>query len=184
LFRLALISGSVPAGLAAGLLAWLAAGGESGSAEALPPIAAQLGDLRVPAGSGQRPRSALIAELAERPLFALTTGPGAIREPVVRLVGVALTRERSVALLVIDGKPAQWMRLGETRDGVTVQDVQSARVVVETLVGSRDLALGEQSGEATASTAAASAAVEPTVIDKIPSGFRSPPPPADAPKAQ
>ena len=47
--------------------------------------------------------------LLVHPLFALTTGPGAIPDVVVRLDGLSRSSTRSAALLSINGGPAEWL---------------------------------------------------------------------------
>jgi hypothetical protein len=121
-------------------------------------------------------------ELTASPVFALTVGPGAVKEPTLQLQGISITRQRTAALISIDGRPAEWLALGESRDGVTLESVQSSRVVIDTVLGAKDIALGEQVGPPPADAGAAPmvAAVTP---DAPPPGVRSPPPPANAPRS-
>ena len=102
------------------------------------------------------------------PLFALTTGPGAVTDVAVRLDGVAMTPTRRAALVSIDGKPAQWMTVGQALDGVTLMEVQSAKVSVDTATGFKDVGLWD------APLAANGSAQSPPGAP-APAGFRLPP---------
>lgn len=185
--RLELIGIAAPLGLATGLAAWLLAGGLTVRANTLDEIHARLAQLRPPAAAPARGGVASAAPLLGAPLFALTTGPGAVREPSIRVDGVALTRRRLAALLSIDSKPAEWLVVGESRDGITLQSVSATGVTVETLLGPKSLNLGDQSAAsapAPGSAAPAPVASAAGVQDQVPPGFRSPPEPASAPRAR
>jgi hypothetical protein len=181
--RVALLGGAVPLGLLTGLMAWLMAGGLSTNGDVLEEVQTSLGQLRPPAAANRVRAYSGAADLLASPLFALTTGPGAVREPSIRVDGVAVSRRRIAALLSIDGKPAEWLSVGESRDGVTLQSVTSSSITVETVVGAKALNLGDQSA-ASAPAPGADQAASPTpapAVDQMPSGFRSPPEPASAP---
>ncbi len=92
------------------------------------------------------------------PLFALTTGPGAVSDVVVRLDGVAITPTRKAALVSVNGKPAQWMTIGQARDGVTLVEVQSAKVSLDTATGFKDVGLWDAASGANGSAQAQSGA--------------------------
>lgn len=179
-----LISWALPIGLATGLAAWLLAGGASASFEKLDGVDAELAALHPP----MRPRPVTFSsggELLTAPLFALTTGPGAVREPAIRLDGLSLSRRRMAALVSIDGRSAAWLKAGETADGVTLQTVTASSATFETAVGVRTLNLGDQA--AASAPAAGGAAPTPTSTpsaasaDQPPPGLRRPPEPASAP---
>lgn len=183
MLRWNLVVVGAPVGLAVGLIAWLAAGGATAKIDKMTPLVAAAAGLHAPARSGDYQSNIDVGALAAAPLFALTVGPGAIKEPSIRLEGVSVSRRRTAALVSIDGRPAEWWGIGESRDGVTLQAVQSSRIVVDTILGPREIALGEQIGPATPEvTAQAEPPVQPAMPDRMPSGFRSPLPPASAPK--
>jgi hypothetical protein len=179
--RLELIGLAAPLGLATGLAAWLLAGGLSVRANTLDDIQARLARLRPPAAAPSRAGEASAAPLLSAPLFALTTGPGAVREPSIRLDGVALTRRRLAALLSIDSRPAEWLVVGETREGVTLQAVSASEATVETLLGPKSLNLGDQSAASAPAPSSPGPSASAVVQDQVPPGFRSPPEPASAP---
>ena len=116
------------------------------------------------------PSDGWVAVALAAPLFALTTGPGAVVEPVVKLEGIVRSPGRVAALISVNGAASDWLALGQTRDGVTLQDVQSSKVVVETATGAKDIFIG-----------AGSPSLELTHQAPPPRGFRSPPEPASAP---
>lgn len=188
--RLTLCLTAAAVGAATGLLAWLVSGGRTATAERLLPVASRVESLRV----ASRPRSGSgsidTSMLAAAPIFPMTVGPGAVREPAIRVDGLALTPNRRAALLAIDGGAATWMLPGEMRSGVTLQAVLRNGVMVDTILGSRELAIGQTVGGATAgATPAESGAavqsadrVTPTIIDQPPTGVRGPSPPASAPR--
>jgi len=176
--RLELLGVAAPLGLLTGLLAWLLAGGMSAQANQLEGVHQRLAGLRPPAAAPPRGRTADAAALLGTPLFALTTGPGAVREPAMRLDGVSLNRRRMAALIAVDTAPAEWLSVGETRGGVTLQAVTSSSATLETALGVKTLSLGDQSA---ASAPPAGAPVATAAEDRPPPGFRSPPEPASAP---
>lgn len=184
--RLTLILAAAPLGLATGCLAWFAAGGAAAGADRLDPLQTQVANLKAPARSQAAASYADISSLANSPIFALTTGPAAIKEPAVRVEGLSVSRKRVAALLSIDGQAAQWVSVGERRDGFTLVEVTSTRVLIETQAGAKEIALGEQTGtvsaEAATSPIQTASAPASAVVDQIPPGFQSPPPPASAPK--
>lgn len=174
------LSAAAPIGLLTGFLAWSAAGGASASLDRLAPISEQLMALRPLASATlrQTPRG---EGLLAMPIFALTVGPGAVREPAIRVDGLSVSRRRAAALVSIDGAAAQWMSVGESQDGVTLRAVSASKAVFDTELGDKELGLGEQSASsAPAASASDSVEVSPTIVDRIPPGFRSPPPPASA----
>lgn len=189
MLRLTLLGGAVPLGLATGLAAWLMASSDSTATEPLDAVQTKIAALRAPKASAGRAGYARAADLIATPIFALTTGAGALREPAIRLDGISISARRTAALVSIDGKPADWLRVGEARDGVTLQTLTSGQATFETELGPKQLALGEQS--AASAPIATVAAVAPSatapasaVVDQMPPGFRSPPPPASAPQAR
>lgn len=168
---------AVPVGLAVGVLAWLGAGGASAGLDRVAQAETLVAALPRPSRPTGNSTTTATAELVSTPLFALTTGPGAVQEPSLRLEGLSVTRRRAAALLAIADQPAEWLSLGETRDGVTLQRVLGSKVIVETVLGERELMLGST----TAGRGDPAAPVPVAGSDGIPPGFRSPPPPASAP---
>ncbi len=162
------------AGLILGAGGWVLFGGGSRAEEQL-----QREQIRLQATQLTAPRISpvpdLIALATDRPLFALTTGPGAVAEVLVRLDGVARSPQRAAALIALNGGEAQWLERGASRGGVTLEEVQSSRVVVETALGRREIALGEQP------PVPQGPSVQMLAGSAVPAGVRLPPPPASAP---
>lgn len=180
--RLTLVLCAIPAGLAAGFLAWLAAGGARASISQLDPPAQLVAGLRDPRPTSIAVVAAPAGELVVPSLFVLTTGPGAVPQPTLRLDGLVRSGGRTAALLSVNDRPAEWMGVGETREGVTLQIVLGSKVVVDTAFGPRDVVLGERPVPPSTTPSAGPANLDPqAAIDQIPQGFRSPPPPASAP---
>lgn len=144
----------------------------------LAPIESQLAALRSPPQERSVGTQG-VAELASTPIFPMTVGPGAVTQPSLRLDGVAVTPRHSAALIAIDGKPAQWLALGESRDGVTLRSVGGSKVLIDTLVGDVVVELGRVVGNAPPE---AGAVGDQTPRDPSTAGFRMPPPPASAPR--
>src|SRR4029077_4462907 len=107
LLRSPLILGAPPAGLLAGALIWLLFAHGT-------PVSARIADLPVKA-EAMRARRAMAtsanagALAASSPIFALTTGPGAVQDIEVVLSGIARTPTHSAALISINGKAAEWI---------------------------------------------------------------------------
>jgi hypothetical protein len=117
-----------------------------------------------------------------RPIFALTAGPHPVADTIVVLSGIQRTPAHTAALLSINGKPADWLELGATRDDVTLVEVQAGKVVVDTPTDLKEVVLGAKPTSATPGGQPASAAPPtPGESDSPPPGFRAPPPPASAP---
>lgn len=144
---------AAPVGLGLGGLAWVVFLSGRAEAHRLDAVEAALQS----APRAQRSAAVAsppIAQILNAPLFALTTGPGAVAEAVVRLEGLSRAGGRQAALLSIDGKPAQWLELGATRDGVTLSQVMGSKVVVDTVTGLKEVPLGGQSSPQPSSSAA------------------------------
>jgi hypothetical protein len=166
----------MPVGLAVGATAWLVA--------ARPPGAVTLASLSERAAAVEARRDAprlirpdgIVATALATPLFALTTGPGAVAEGAIRLEGLVRLPGRVAALLAIGSAPSSWLELGQTRDGVTLQEVSPSKVVVDTAVGLKEIGLGVVSAPADPATPP-----PPDTAARAPSGFKMPIPPASAP---
>lgn len=180
MLRRSLLLAAVPAGLVAGFLAWSLAGGASATDDALGDLQRRMTALRAPRAFAGGVEGYDVASLAAQPLFVLTTGPGATPQPTVRLDGVVSSKARIAALLSINDRPSEWLGLGETRDGVTLQHVTAGKVTIDTVYGPAEVALGERIGAPPLAVAAQPPA--PGAPDQLPPGLRGPPPPASAPR--
>lgn len=172
--------------MVAGALAWFVAGGPSSGLASLDAASAEVSALRSPHLDTGRVVSRDVSGMAAAPLFTLTTGPGAVPEPVIQLAGLTRARDRVAALVSINDRPTEWLRRGESRDGVTLQEVRDSSVVVDTVYGPREVALGDRSAATVSSAAVGAAASTPAPLPAAtvppPRGFRMPPAPASAPK--
>jgi hypothetical protein len=160
-------------GIALGALCWLGVGRPASGAR-LATAEARLAQVTI-----KRPVSRvgpLIDLSLVSPLFGAEAAAPPEPEPAVTVIGVTRTPRRSAALVSINGVAADWMQVGETRAGVTLQEVGSNGVVIATVNGPREIALGQTAASAVAMAPSTSAADDP------PPGFRSPPPPASAPR--
>lgn len=163
---------SVAGGLALACAASLALAGRP-QARALEQMEARLAAF--PARIGSRPALSPALTAPKVSIFPVLDGPDAPPDIPVRLEGVARSPGRIAALLAVGGGPAGWLRLGETRDGVTLTEVGSATVTVDTARGPKIVGLGSGS--------ASPANPLPVATDAPPPGLRSPPEPASAPGA-
>lgn len=175
--RSPLIVGAGPAGLALAAVTWFLLGGGHAMTTDLDGLDAKLAAIKPRAAHVSTASSDLSAHLASTPLFALTTGPGAVAETTVQLQGLAITPVRKAALISIGGKPSDWLELGATRDGVTLMAMQSSKVTVDTATGFKDVALWDGASSATPTTNAHISSAP----GRIPAGTHLPPPPASAP---
>jgi hypothetical protein len=170
-----LILGAAPAGLAFTALAWLVFRGGGMVVGPLDGLQARLAaDRPAPARTTIAPVEAAARAIAS-PLFALTTGPGAVSDVSVRLDGLAISPRGQSALLSIGGKPADWLALGASRDGVTLMEVHASKVILDTAIGFKEVTLGQSSAPPIPGGIVASAS------NAIPPGTHLPPPPASAP---
>ena len=174
-------------GLVLGAGVWTAFGGPSAAADRLEQERARL-DAARPARPRASPVPALAAEASSHPLFALTTGPAAVPEVVVRLDGVSRSSTRSAALISIGGAPATWLERGKSFGGVTLVAIGVSTIVLETALGQREVRLAEgpapdPAGGQPQPPPAPAQAARPLAGSpaQLPPGFRLPPPPASAP---
>lgn len=139
--RLILLA-AAPVGVVVGSAVWLVAPSQAASEKV-----AHLNSRVVSIASPQRvrtPDALAAANLPTTPpLFALTTGPGAVADVALKLEGLARAPGHVAALLAINGGTADWLQLGDTRDGVTLEDVAADRVTVDTPTGMKDVLLGD-----------------------------------------
>ena len=68
---------------------------------------------------------------------------GAGSPVAVTLQGVSIEPGRRAALVSLDGAASDWLDLGETRDGVTLVDVQPSKITVDTDVGTKEVEFGQ-----------------------------------------
>lgn len=175
---------AVPAGVVAGLLAWMAAGGASATTSRLAAAQKSVAALRIPKPYTSATAPSDLSGMVSAPFFAMTTGPGAIPEPQIQVQGLVRSPRRTAALLAINGQAAEWLARGEIRDGVMLVEVSGSKAILDTVFGEQVVALGERSPASAAPSPVSSPAVATSNgPDDIPPGFRSPPPPASAPKA-
>ncbi len=151
--RSPLIWGAAPAGLVVGALAWVLFAGAGPVAAKASEFEARLGAVKGSAGTGRPAGPDFTGQATAHPVFAV--GGAAASDAVVTVSGIALTPRRAAALVSINGKPAEWMERGATREGVTLQDVQPGKVVVDTAVGPKDVVLGAAPEEKPATSAPA-----------------------------
>jgi hypothetical protein len=168
----AFLTASAAAALAAASVAFLLFGGRAQGA-AIADLDQRVALISVRAVRGGAP-PASVGLSSVAPLFPILSGPNAPPELVVSVEGVVRTPGRTAALLSIQGGPAQWFALGETRDGVTLEEVGAAGVTISTVRGARQLSLGSSAPPSSL------AAIAP---DVAPPGYRQPPEPASAPGA-
>lgn len=138
-------------------------------------------DARLSAISGRRPKpigAAQALALQGPSLFPVFSGPGAAPEMTVLVQGIARSPLRTAALLSVNGAPAEWVGLGESVQGVVLEDVSSGGVTIDTPRGVREVRLGEGGAGA-----GAGAPIESAAADAPPPGYRMPPEPASAPGA-
>lgn len=152
----------LPVGVLLGALLWMGLGGASSADDRLQQDAVRL--WAIPLRATRSPAADLTTDVAAHPLFALTTGPGAVADVTVSLLGIARTPKRAAALLAIGSEQADWLEIGKSRGGVTLAQVSPSGVVLETALGRKEVELG--------------AAPAPS---DVPPGVRLPPPPASAP---
>ena len=140
--RSPLILGAAPLGLVLAAIAWLLFGAHASALARLEGLNSRLVATKTASAlnvvvSGADPAQPALAT----PLFALSTGPGAATEVAVRLDGLAITPRRRAALISIGGKPADWLEVGATRDGVTLMEVHATKVTLDTAAGFKDVDL-------------------------------------------
>lgn len=157
-------------GLVAGGGFWALEGGKAQGAD-LASIDTRLDAVSTRVRPGlDRPSDAL-AQALSTPLFVEAGAVTDQKEILIQLAGIVRSPNRVAALLAINGAAAQWMSVGEDREGVLLRTVSSSGVVLTTPSGEREVLLGAPNGAA------------PLLSEAAPGGFRSPPPPASAPGA-
>lgn len=170
--RLIALGGAGLAGLIAGAAFWALSGGQA-QGEALDALDARLTAISTRSRSPlDRPSDALAQSLAT-PLFAASGSASEVdAEVAIQLFGVVRSPGRTAALIGIGAAPADWLALGESRNGVTLRAVTSSGATVATISGEREVMLGMPSQTALAGAPSTGGP---------PPGFKSPPPPASAP---
>jgi len=128
---------AAPAGLIAAALLSLAVGSQTRALSGLDQIDQRLAQL--PSRSPPTPslKQDAAGQALARSLFGSPAGPIA---PIV-LQGIAITPARQAALLSI-GDKLGWLAVGDSRNGVTLLDVQRSKITVDTAQGAQDISIG------------------------------------------
>ncbi|MDR3509246.1 MAG: hypothetical protein P4L64_15235 [Caulobacteraceae bacterium] len=170
-----------PAGLVAASLLWLVFGAHTHALGQLDQIDQRLAAIGPPQARASLGQDDAAARALATPLFALTTGPGAVSDVPIRLEGLAITPGRKAALVAINGKPAKWMAVGASEEGVTVMDVQSSKVTLDTATGFKEVGLWDKAAgpDGAGPAPPPNAASTPT---PSPQGFHLPPPIPSGPR--
>jgi hypothetical protein len=176
--RSPLIWGAAPAGLVAGALAWLVFGGAFSVSPELTGYETRLNALDTHPARHIAGVSVSVADALAHPLFSV--GGVALADVNIQLEGIALTPRRAAALLSINGQPAEWVERGVTKDGATLQQVLSTKVVIDTATGPHEVGLNDHPAPPTQASSAVGGAQQ----SAVPPGYRLPPPPASAPLPQ
>lgn len=175
--RSSLIAAGSGAGIALGAVCWLAFARGAAATDRMDALQVRLDALRAPTSVSSVALDP--ANLSASPIFVMTTGPGAVSDPVLTLQGIARAPGHASALITVDGKTAAWLAEGQTRDGVTLQEVRAGSVLVDTVTGAKEIALGQKIG-APAASGPPTASPAPGPVGS-PAGYRMPPAPANAP---
>jgi hypothetical protein len=69
---------------------------------------------------------------------------GKIMTPSIRLIGISRSASRVAALVSIDGGAPEWLERGATKSGLTLLDVRSIRIVIDSLTGPREIGLWDK----------------------------------------
>jgi hypothetical protein len=168
--RLIVFGAAALLGLGAGGLIWGVAG-DGGRAREIAALEDRLSSLPTRSRQGPDRPSEALARVLAAPLLGVTDKAAAVAEVPVQLIGLVRRPGRSAALMAIAGAPPQWLALGEAFQGVSLDEISDAGVVLTTPAGKREISLAASSGA-------------PPVgggPDGAPAGYRSPPPPASAP---
>ncbi len=84
-----------------------------------------------------------IAGLVERPIFVMTTGPGAYKDKTLQLFGLAISPGRKAALVSVDGAAATWMAVGDAAGDLRLVDVGTNGARFDTPIGPRTVGLND-----------------------------------------
>lgn len=172
--RSPLIWGAPLAGLIAGAAVWLVSGGPTGVTKPLAALTEQANTLAPPAPANRTPGATSLAALTARPLFL---EGAAIARPTVNLIGVVRRPGRTAALMSFGGAEPRWVNEGETVGGLTLVQVRSSGVQLDSLSGPLVVGLGE-----TADGATSPEPDQSPDSSAPPAGVRLPPEPANAPR--
>jgi hypothetical protein len=181
LLRSPLILGAPAAGLLVGALFWLLFAHGAAASARIADMAARAEALNAPDAASSSANAGSLA--ASSPIFALTTGPGAVHDIEVLLTGIARTPTHNAALVSINGKAAEWIDQGQTKDDVTLNEVDVDKIIVDTPTGAKDVLLGQKPATSQGVPPASGGPVGPPADHGPPAGFHLPPPPASAPGA-
>lgn len=84
-----------------------------------------------------------VAGLAAKPIFVMTTGPGAYKDKALQLFGVAISPGRKAALVSVDGAAPVWMAVGEQAGDIRLADVGTNGASFDTPIGPRTVGLND-----------------------------------------
>ncbi len=149
--KLALISGCAVA--VAGALLTLAVDPTKGLQDRLDNLPSVHG-LSLPLS---RPAQVDVAGLTDKPIFVMTTGPGAYKDKTLQLFGLAISPGRKAVLVSVDGAPAAWMAVGDSAGDIRLADVGTNGASFDTPVGPRTVGLSDTAPAKPGAGSAASA---------------------------
>jgi hypothetical protein len=148
-------------------------GGAGPVTNPLQAVEGKLNALDTHARGARAPGPDAAAQAIAAPLFATSSLTPSAPEVAVKVLGIARTPSGSAALLSINNGPADWLAVGASKDGVTLQEVTASAAIIDTPGGTRTVPLGETSTP----SPAAPATPQPAPA----TGVRMPPAPASAP---
>jgi len=168
--RLIIILGGLPVGLIVGSLLWLATGGANAPGRSVEAISSSLGTAPKGLMALRGPTGVLAGSLVSKPLFVLTTGPGAMSDVGVRLIGVAITPRGRSALVSIDNGAPEWVALGDTKHALTLVNVSAASIGFDTPLGPKTVSFADQAAPASSAPAQAVPSVAAIAPQPTPPG--------------
>lgn len=84
-----------------------------------------------------------VAGLAAKPIFIMTTGPGAYKDKNLQLFGLAISPGRKAALVSVDGAAPVWMAVGDAAGDIRLSDVGTNGASFDTPIGPRRVGLND-----------------------------------------
>jgi len=99
-----------------------------------------------------------VAGLVEKPIFVMTTGPGAYKEKTLQLFGLAISPGRKAVLVSVDGAEPTWMAVGDTVGDIRLANVGTNGASFDTPIGEKMVGLNDPApAKSTNGTSASSA---------------------------
>ena len=98
-----------------------------------------------------------VAGLIDKPIFVMTTGPGAYKDKTLQLFGIAISPGRKAVLVSVDGAAPAWMAVGDTAGDIRLADVGTNGASFDTPVGPRMVGLSDPAPPKAGAVGAASA---------------------------